>query len=126
MPISAASVRRITDVNEQPASDDEIRSLLAMDANSLSAGQKQLLSLARCLVNRNTRILVCDEPTSNVDVVTDQIVQKVLRTEFKHATCITIAHRLETIADNDRILVMEQGEIEQFDVPAVVLASTEL
>jgi len=102
--------------------DIVVTKLLDTDADSLSAGQKQLLSLARCLINRDVKILVCDEPTSNVDVVTDKIVQKVLRSEFKHATCITIAHRLETIADNDRILVMEKGEVFQLDTPSVVLS----
>merc|ERR1712176_1076536 len=86
--------------------DSLVQKLLETDANSLSAGQKQLLSLARCLMNPDVKVLVCDEPTSNVDVVTDEVVQKVLRSEFKKSTCITIAHRLETISDSDRILVM--------------------
>ena len=73
-------------------------------------GQKQLLCVARALL-RNTEIVILDEATSNVDKETDRLIQKALKTEFGSKTVITIAHRLLTIADYDKIIVMNAGRI---------------
>jgi len=90
---------------------------------ALSAGEKQLLSLARALLcKRDTRILVLDEPTANIDSHTDTTIQRLVRQEFTDSTIITIAHRLNTIIDYDRICFMEMGEMREFGVPAELLA----
>jgi ABC-type multidrug transport system fused ATPase/permease subunit len=91
---------------------------------SLSAGEKQLLSLARALLrHHDTKILVLDEPTANIDTHTDDAIQRLVREEFKGSTIITVAHRLRTIIDYDRILCMEGGELQEFGVPSTLLAN---
>ncbi|RCK65364.1 Multiple drug resistance-associated protein-like transporter 1 [Candida viswanathii] len=80
------------------------------------------MCLGRVLLKLNySKILVLDEATAAVDVETDKILQQTIRTEFKDKTIITIAHRLNTILDSDRILVLEKGEIAEFDTPSNLL-----
>ncbi|KAG7095244.1 hypothetical protein E1B28_006018 [Marasmius oreades] len=81
---------------------------------NFSAGEKQLLALCRALV-KGSRIIILDEATSNVDVETDSKIQKTIQVEFATSTLICIAHRLNTIAYYDRILVMDSGEVAEFD-----------
>ena len=83
-------------------------------------GQKQLICLARAILRKN-KILVLDEATSNVDMRTDDFIQKTLKTKFKEQTIITIAHRLNTIADYDRVIVMDKGRIVQNGNPYELL-----
>ncbi|RDX46560.1 multidrug resistance-associated ABC transporter [Lentinus brumalis] len=86
------------------------------EGSNYSAGEKQLLALCRALV-RNSRIIVLDEATSNVDVETDSKVQRTIQTEFASSTLLCIAHRLNTIVYYDRILVMDAGKVAEFDTP---------
>ncbi|KAI0305966.1 metal resistance protein YCF1 [Multifurca ochricompacta] len=89
--------------------------------SSLSAGQRQLVCFARALL-RKTKILVLDEATSAVDLETDKAIQQIIRgPQFKHTTILTIAHRLNTIMDSDRILVLSAGEVAEFDAPSNLL-----
>ncbi|ANB14688.1 ATP-binding cassette glutathione S-conjugate transporter YCF1 [Sugiyamaella lignohabitans] len=97
---------------------------LADSGENLSKGQAQLICLARALLH-DSNILVLDEATASVDVETDKIIQQTIRTELKHKTIITIAHRLNTIMDSDRIVVLEKGEIAEFDSPQNLLAKPE-
>ncbi|KAK9847067.1 hypothetical protein WJX84_012280 [Apatococcus fuscideae] len=93
---------------------------LTEGGGNLSTGQRQLLCMARALL-RNARILVLDEATSNVDNTTDELVQSTVRSAFAHCTVLTIAHRLHTIIDSDRVLLLDAGNIKEFDTPSNLL-----
>ncbi|XP_059169113.1 multidrug resistance-associated protein 1-like [Physella acuta] len=90
---------------------------------NLSVGQKQLICLARTLL-RKTKILVFDEATASVDIETDDFIQKTIRTAFRDCTVITIAHRIHTVMDYDRIIVLEQGKIIEVDSPSNLLQNS--
>eukprot|EP00939_MAST-03C_sp_MAST-3C-sp1_P000360 g360.t1 len=94
-------------------------------ASSLSAGERQMMSLARALLSRR-KIVVCDEPTSNVDMASDRKIQDVLRHALARRKCtvITIAHRLQTVVDHDKILVMDSGKVAEFDTPTALLSDS--
>jgi ATP-binding cassette subfamily C (CFTR/MRP) protein 1 len=92
-----------------------------LTGSNLSQGQRQLISLARALLTPSN-ILVLDEATAAVDVETDALLQATLRTPmFSNRTIITIAHRINTILDSDRIVVLQQGKVAEFDTPAELI-----
>ncbi|ROT62916.1 hypothetical protein C7M84_019209 [Penaeus vannamei] len=88
----------------------------------MGVGQRQLVSLARALL-RQSRILVLDEATAAVDVETDDLIQETIRSQFANRTILTIAHRLNTIMDSDRVMVLDKGKIAEFSDPASLLAN---
>lgn len=88
---------------------------VAESGSNLSQGQRQLLCLARALL-KNPRVLMMDEATASIDYATDAKIQETLR-ELKESTIITIAHRLQTIIDYDKVLVLDHGKVIEFDHP---------
>ncbi|XP_045472446.1 ATP-binding cassette sub-family C member 4-like [Harmonia axyridis] len=92
--------------------------------HNLSAGQRQLVCLARALIQQN-KIIIMDEATANVDPYTDALIQKTIRTRFEECTLLTVAHRLQTVMDSDKMLVIRRGKVEEYDHPFVLLKNSE-
>nr|CAD7428321.1 unnamed protein product [Timema monikensis] len=93
---------------------------VAEGGENFSVGQRQLICLARALL-RKTRVLVLDEVTAAVDLGTDNLIQETIRREFADSTVLTIAHRLNTILDSDRVIVLDKGRVVEFNSPEVLL-----
>uniref|UniRef100_A0AAX7SGG0 ATP binding cassette subfamily C member 4 n=1 Tax=Astatotilapia calliptera TaxID=8154 RepID=A0AAX7SGG0_ASTCA len=104
-------------VDELPS---KLETVLTESGSNFSVGQRQLVCLARAIL-RKTRILIIDEATANVDPRTDGLIQQTIRDKFQECTVLTIAHRLNTIIDCDRILVLDAGMIQEYDEPYVLL-----
>ena len=102
--------------------DSQLDTKLEKSGDNLSMGQKQLLCLARALLKK-TQILLIDEATANVDPYTDRLIQETIRKEFSKQTVLTIAHRLDTIIDYDRIFVMDSGRLIESGTPSELLSN---
>ncbi|XP_009463507.1 PREDICTED: canalicular multispecific organic anion transporter 1 [Nipponia nippon] len=94
--------------------------LVSEGGENLSVGQRQLLCLARALL-RKAKILILDEATAAVDLETDHLIQTTIRSEFAACTVLTIAHRLHTIMDSNRVMVLQAGRIVEYDSPEELL-----
>uniref|UniRef100_A0A2I3GMD5 ABC-type glutathione-S-conjugate transporter n=1 Tax=Nomascus leucogenys TaxID=61853 RepID=A0A2I3GMD5_NOMLE len=108
-----------TFVSSQPAGLDF---QCSEGGENLSVGQRQLVCLARALL-RKSRILVLDEATAAIDLETENLIQSTIRTQFDTCTILTIAHRLNTIMDYTRVLVLDKGVVAEFDSPANLIAA---
>ncbi|KFH62096.1 hypothetical protein MVEG_11735 [Podila verticillata NRRL 6337] len=93
---------------------------VAQNGENFSIGQRSLICLARALL-RKTKVLILDEATAAVDVETDDLIQKTIRKEFKDRTVLTIAHRIKTVMDSDKILVLEKGRVQEYESPSELL-----
>ncbi|NWZ76045.1 MRP4 protein, partial [Poecile atricapillus] len=99
---------------------NKLETQLAESGSNFSVGQRQLVCLARAVLKKN-RILIIDEATANVDPRTDEFIQKTIRETFAHCTVLTIAHRLNTIIDSDRIMVLDAGRLKEYGEPYILL-----
>lgn len=107
-------------VGSRGSLDDVLQLVITEGGHNLSVGERQLICLARALLQK-AKIILLDEATANIDYLTDRMIQNVIRKEMTECTVLTIAHRLETVLEYDRIMVLEKGEIVEFDQPDVLL-----
>ena len=102
--------------------ENELYHEMVEGGKNFSVGERQLICLARALLQGN-KIIVMDEATANVDFKTDHMIQETIRDTFKNSTVLTITHRVSTIMDCDRVLVLHEGRVVEMDEPAVLLAN---
>ncbi|KAG9126177.1 hypothetical protein FRC07_004584 [Ceratobasidium sp. 392] len=115
---------RSAGLNTLQTEDDEgyigLDSGVSAGGGNFSLGQRQIIALARAIVRRS-KVLILDEATAAIDYNTDTAIQNSIRTELNDMTLIIVAHRLQTICDADKIMVLEAGKIIEFDTPAALL-----
>ncbi|KAI8342171.1 P-loop containing nucleoside triphosphate hydrolase protein [Chlamydoabsidia padenii] len=116
-----AAVKRSHLVNSHSSSngsstDITLESVVAEGGKNFSAGQRQLIAMARALVKKSS-LIILDEATSSVDFETDRKIQETIRSEFSDSALLCVAHRLRSICDYDRVLVLDQGEVMEYDTP---------
>ncbi|KAH6911448.1 ATP-binding cassette transporter [Coprinopsis sp. MPI-PUGE-AT-0042] len=97
-------------------------SVVSEGGGNLSTGERQLLCMARAILKRS-KILVMDEATASVDYVTDELIGKTVREGFSESTILTVAHRIRTIIDYDRVIILDEGRIVEFDKPKTLLGN---
>jgi ABC-type multidrug transport system fused ATPase/permease subunit len=119
---TAASTIAPTQVQENKNIFTSLTSPISSGGGNLSQGQKQLLCLARAILSR-PKLLILDEATSAVDKATDTLIQRSIREEFANTTLLVIAHRLSTVMDFDRILVMGDGKAVEFGPPGALMGT---
>ncbi|KAG5421468.1 YBT1 [Candida metapsilosis] len=100
----------------------DLENAITEGGGNLSQGERQLVCLARSLL-KNPKIILLDEATSSIDYKSDSLIQKTIRDEFGSSTILTIAHRLRTIIDYDKILVMDAGQVVEYDNPYVLISN---
>jgi len=110
-----------TVVQEMPS---QLNNIVLENGSNYSLGQKQLFCFSRAVLNQS-KLLVFDEATAAMDLETDTMIQRTIRNVFANRTILTIAHRLDTVIDSDRIIVMEAGHVVEFDTPANLLSNRE-
>ena len=107
------------DESKQSDSEKQVKGLgfeISENGSNLSAGQKQLICICRAILRKN-KVVLLDEATANIDIVTEQKIQQLINNAFTSSTVITIAHRLNTIMSSDKVMVLSNGEILEYDNP---------
>ncbi|KAF0698068.1 Aste57867_11288 [Aphanomyces stellatus] len=118
------ALRKINMTERIAAEEDKLLQAVEENGENFSVGERQMLCMARAMLQR-AKIVVLDEATAAMDHDTDQLLQNVVRVEFAQSTVLTIAHRLDTVLDYDRIMVYERGELVQCDTPEALIGQAD-
>jgi len=102
------------------SNEDDALLNFEITGDNLSSGEKSLIQICRAILRKN-KVVILDEATANIDIETEQVIQKLMMEEFKGCTMLTIAHRLQTIIKSDRIVVMSFGAVAEYDSPGNLL-----
>lgn len=112
------------DANLQTLLDKDPKGLyqeINENGQNLSSGQRQLICICRAIL-RKSKLVILDEATANIDVITEQQIQKLINTHFDDATMVVVAHRINTIIQSERVLVLSFGQIKEYDTPVALMA----
>ena len=112
--------RNLEDNKNKPDSEKGLNMIITEDGGNISIGERQLICITRAIL-RKSKIVVMDEATASIDVNTENIIQKAIKNLLFDSTILTIAHRIKTVLNSDRILVLENGEVKEFDSPKTLL-----
>ena len=112
--------RNLEENKNKPDNEKGLNMTITEDGGNISIGERQLICITRAIL-RKSKIVVMDEATASIDVNTENIIQKAIKNLLYDSTILTIAHRIKTVLNSDRILVLDNGEIKEFDSPKTLL-----
>ena len=114
--------RNLEENKNKPDNEKGLNMIITENGGNISIGERQLICITRAIL-RKSKIIVMDEATASIDVNTENIIQKAINNLLNDSTILTIAHRIKTVLNSDRILVLDNGEVIEFDNPKTLLAN---
>ena len=116
--------RNLEENKNKPDNEKGLNMIITENGGNISIGERQLICITRAIL-RKSKIIIMDEATASIDVNTENIIQKAINNLLNDSTILTIAHRIKTVLNSDRILVLDNGEVREFDSPKILLMNKE-